>query len=793
MNTRLNNFRWLLLSAALVALTLFTGCRAFQPEAVVVNRAPETFLIGAPLADGGGYYHYHMFWYGRDEDGVVEKFVWAVTDTSVQNEETADDEEDARFNPALDITHLEFSHWTTKTDSIFDFQINQGASPSTHMTFHMVAVDDFGDFDRTPARLHFFSNTLGTPVIDFYEVTEGGLVPLSPGVADTIGFGKPYQLYWEGRTPNVLGYDPVALALVDTVPPRTDGLYGYKWQLGGALGNNCEPAFADCWHPRLYNEATGDSFSYFAEINSLTFMNDASSSTNPFGMELPSGAVNVRINSLDVAGVEVASHLQNFTFIVNHDPLTKFVVGRDESHPEDEEEYPYWMRLNEENPVHHPFVEGERIPDRTYVVFKALAKDHPDDKIVGGNDPDAFKIGLTGVVNGVRDNYNGGPFSFSSGASPIDSVPAWDAGIDGWYADTLGFLVGPRTDFSFTMKAVDVHGRRDGTPPTFNFSVGYPPCVQCIELRDGRVSGSNYTVEPVCHDPLSPDVHECFDGVTTYYILQDDQAPVPGRTYLTHQFDNKYLAINKATMAPSIRGELPSADLYYSFECQTFSMTVFLHGKDDAREAWVNARNRIRGWKYQVDYDCDPSNLIQDGGGFDDLGTPTWGYEFGAPNISLSDVDGLWKLTVNFYVPIGAIERGWDFFRFLTNLPIQDEEKTDQLMEICLRQMSAGAIQAIALDQTECNFPSRPAKYHLFNTVRPPRALIGNETWRDCSANYTPSTTLLLNEGTMDSADYDEEGRLIPESVSVQYFNIVFQNGVGDTDDVQCGWTATRK
>jgi len=792
MNTRLNNLKWLFVTIALVALTLFTGCRAFQPEAVVVNRAPETFLIGAPLAEGGGYYHYHMFWYGQDEDGVVERFVWAVTDTSVQNEDTADDEEDARFNPALDITHLEFSHWTTKTDSIFDFQINHGAAPSADMTFHMVAVDDFGDFDRTPARLHFFSNTLGTPVINFFRVEDTGMVALAHGVPDTVGFGKRYELYWEGSTPNILGYDETALTVVDTVPPRNDGLYGYKWQLGGALGGNCVPTFEDCWHPRLFNEATSDSFSYFAEINSLTFLNDASSSTNPFGMELPSGAVNVSINSVDVAGVEVASHLRNFSFVVNHDPLTRLVVGTDPYHPEDTTVYPYYTLLNDDSGTQYPFSEGDRIPDRSYVVFKALAKDHPDDKIVEGDPaqyPDGFKIGMTGVVNGTRENYTGGPFSFTSGASEIDYEPDWDIGLDGWYADTLGFLVGPRTEFSFSMQAIDIHGRRDGTPPSFNFFVGYPPCVQCIELQDGRVDGSGYTEELDCHDPNGA-AHECFDEETTYYVLQDDQLPMAGRTYLEHQYDNKYLAINKATMTPSIRGEEPDDGLYYSFECLAYSMTVFLHGKDDPREAWLDARNRSRGWKYQVDYDCDPGNLIQDGEGFDDLLTPTWGYEYGTENIELSDVDGLWKLTVNFYVPIGAVERGWDFFRFLTNLQIGDEEITDQLMEICLRQMSGGSVRALVLDQTDCNYPSRPAKYHLFETVRPPRALVGSETWRDCFPSYASSTILLLKDGTMDSATYNEDGVMTP---SEQFFNIVFQNGFEDTDDVQCGWTSTRQ
>ena len=84
--------------AMLVLLSLvLTRCRAFQPEAVVVNKAPETYIIGAPAEDGGGYFHFHVYWYGSDEEGRVERFVWAVTDTTVQDDRTSDDEEDIRI------------------------------------------------------------------------------------------------------------------------------------------------------------------------------------------------------------------------------------------------------------------------------------------------------------------------------------------------------------------------------------------------------------------------------------------------------------------------------------------------------------------------------------------------------------------------------------------------------------------------------------------------------------------------------------------------------------------------
>ncbi len=790
MNTRLSTFRWLLISMALVVISFFTGCRAFQPETVVVNLPPETFLTGAPIEHGGGYFHYHMFWYGSDEDGVVERFVWAVTDTTVQDEDTSDDEEDINFNPALDITHLETANWTTKTDSIFDFQINQGTAPSIDMTFHMVAVDDFGDFDRTPARLHFFANTLGSPVISFFRVSGSDTLAMQAGVPDTVGYRQPYHLYWEGMSPNIRGYSSTALAEVDTIAPRNDGLFGFKWQIGGELGGFCVPGFGDCWHPRRYVEATGDSLSFYAPINSLLFMNNGSSSSNPFGMELESGEVSVRVNAVDVAGVEVGAHLREFTFTVNHDPQTLILEGKDWAHAHeadpDTNTYPYYTRLNEADQIHYPIQRGDRIPDRTYVVFKALVRDNADDAVVDPN----FKIGMTGIVNGVRQNYpdTDSPYSFSSGASNIDYEPQWDAGLEGWYADTLGFLVGPRTEFSFTMQAVDEHGRRDGTPPSFEFEVGFPPCVQCIELQPNVGTVSEYPMDLACYDPEVPG-HDCFDdGEQTFYIPKDDLPLDPGRTYLELQDGGMYLAVSKSpSMAASFVEAEPDGEAYYFFPCKVFSMTVLLHGVDDYREAWFEALNRVRGWKYQVDYDCDPGNKIQDGGGIDDINTPTWGFEHDTQNISINEIDGLWSLTVNFYIPTLLLEQGMEgFFTRVLYFPQwanQNEEVANRLIERCLRQLSHGTVQAIAMDQTDCGyFPNRPAQYHLFDDVRPPRELIGTETWRDCNPNYDTITSLLLKHGTMDSATFDGGGDWIPVEKN---FNIIFDDGT----DVQCGWT----
>ena len=185
----------------LIGASLLFGCRAFEPEAADVNQLPETYIIGSPAETSGAYFHFRVYWYGTDADGFVDRYVWALTDTSVQNIESDDDQEDERFNPATNAPTLAIGTYTTRTDTVFDFRIGQGAGLSTDMTLHVVAVDNEDQFDRTPARLHFFSNALGNPVVEFERVLEDGETVVPFVSEDTLAWGRPLRLRWGGRDP----------------------------------------------------------------------------------------------------------------------------------------------------------------------------------------------------------------------------------------------------------------------------------------------------------------------------------------------------------------------------------------------------------------------------------------------------------------------------------------------------------------------------------------------------------------------------------------------------------------
>ncbi len=291
----------------LLSLTLLYGCRAFDPEPPVINRAPQTYVTGAPAETTGTGFTRHMFWYGTDTDGEVVQFIYAITDSTIRDLEDGQnrDEEDDRFNPADDVTTLEtneerFVGWTTKTDSIFEFTVDRGPTSSKDMTFHIVAVDDRGAIDPTPARLYFFNNSLGNPRLVFHLFVDVGsaVEPVwesrwsgdhrdaEPGSPEGTGFPfagfeRRFRFEWEASSPN-------------------GGIIGYRYRVRQGLGEYIPASILGQkqWDPEGTSFVFGNTDPPSPALGSSCA--DDASGCDPALVRFPSGNYNISIEALDV-------------------------------------------------------------------------------------------------------------------------------------------------------------------------------------------------------------------------------------------------------------------------------------------------------------------------------------------------------------------------------------------------------------------------------------------------------------------------------------------------------------
>ncbi|MHB8078655.1 MAG: hypothetical protein ACYDIE_05305 [Candidatus Krumholzibacteriia bacterium] len=699
----------------LLGLTVLFGCRAFTPEVVIVNRPPDTFIVGAPVENWGGYYHFHVYWYGTDSDGAVTKFVWALTDTSIQDPHSLGDEEDQRFNPATNVGTLAIGHYTTRTDTVFDFQIDQGATLAYQKTFHIVAIDDRGAFDRTPARLRFITNALGNPVIRFYRSDTAGVGPLFADF-DTIGYGRPFALSWTGTTPNIRSYSPELLAQRDTVPP-IDGLFGYKFRL---LDNACADAGGDCWQPRHFDATTGDSVSYFGEQTQLRFTNDGSG-TEARNVRLASGVHRLLVNTIDMAGVEVPAAKQALNYVVNYDPDTRLLRGeRDLFNPSDAKIYPYYRIFYPDGTVtEHPFAEGDTVPDKAYVVFKALGWDDPRDLRI---DPLQADVRFQAAFE-AEGKYGGqSVFTFATQFSDPTYTPDWvrPAALGGGGADTVGFLVGP-FKYTVTMRAVDEWDRRDGTPETFSFVGDFSPCVQCVEVMVGA-------------DMPAPDANldcrdaACAAAVDTIYARIVPSTPVPPDRRAATLLDvipgaPDLLWYNTKTGAVWLDQPLSTVEPD-SMPGYFFEYRLALHGRDSALEPWWPNRpqDRIMSWNYQIVGERDPGNVIQEGGGKDDINFTTFPWALYNPLATppqpiAIDEDGVWMLRVKFFVPELMMLAGDAAYR--TFLQYRYPNWQD-VYSLTTRQFGLTTVQVRANDASTCDANKERSRYFYYTKLRVP-------------------------------------------------------------------------
>lgn len=599
----------------LLSLTLLYGCRAFDPEPVVVNRAPDTYLTGAPAETTGSGFRRHLYWYGTDRDGEVAQFIYAVTDSLARDISRPEvDEEDVVFNPDLDVTTLRDSRirrvgWTTKTDSIFEFTVDRGATPSKEITFHIVAVDDRGAVDPTPARLRFFNNTLGNPTLRFslyvdvdaqgnggtlrWVGTPSGADPSSPEqtARPFVGFRRPFRIEWDASTPN---FDA-----------RTgfDGISGYRFKARQGSGDFTPPL-----------DPNGEK-QWSLDRTSFVYLNERPASDPAVGtscdpltgvdcdpslFRFPDGAFTLSVEAIDRALVETTAASGFLRFEVNYPPESEILV--DSATPSfvvlasDGSE----LRSGVITPSNGAIL--DTIPVGALVTVRSSGYDRFVDSVPPGQTDllccdtpleavgDTSAIGVpevryqTRVRTVRRENPGDEGLSFTNGFStPRD-------------ADPITFEVGP-LDYTVISRTQDEHGRPDPTPAEFDFVAGFRPRIDVDGFLPGPVAGDSlilrFALGGPSRWPENEVEYDIVDGVTRWW-LPENSGDCAGKLF-----------------------ESKPSDEAIPFPGRVHRFRPLFAGAPDPRDPLA----AVKAWAYAFNSDGDPFNQILEGRESRDLGT----------------------------------------------------------------------------------------------------------------------------------------------------------------------------
>lgn len=631
-------------SAALVlllALVVLYGCRAFDPEPVIVNIPPDTFITGAPAETTGTVFNRHMYWYGGDADGEVVQFIFAITDSTVRDQTRPDiDEEDQRFDPADDILTLEETSWRTvgyteKSDSVFVFTIDRDDNTSKDITFHIVAVDDRGAIDPTPARLRFFNNSLGNPVVRFEVATrdpqtgvvvdrwvgtpqdgpklEGDVIwPWAPD-PDTIspedssvpliGYLNSFQICWEASSPNgaVVGYQYKASEL----------------QTAGFL-------------PTTIDEETGEEVpDWSLDVTCFEYANQVNPEDLPSNNLPPectsgwadcpelrrweAGSHRLQVVALDQALVQSSGLLGELSYSVNYPPETELI--RDQG----------WPRYSTDGINWNAFSEGDTLPDGAYVLFQQRGVDrferNVSDPLLSGlpccdvpfttAPPDSEVRYQVRVEDARALNDQGAPVFWKTQYSPAE------------YSDTLGFHIGP-FDYFVAFRSQDEHLTEDTTPDHIAYVGGFKPSMTLIQ--------------PAPTDSLIvrwPTLGTTWPENTVQYTVNSDDLPPGVKRYWD---GNKYV-FSSCTGQPG--DECPGLQV----TGKIIRYTVLFEGQADAREP----NSSLQSWTYTIFGQYDPENRIKEGAGddvfgrWDSPGTPnSWEMSAGDNGVEVFIPDLIW-------------------------------------------------------------------------------------------------------------------------------------------------------
>ena len=482
---------------ALCAVGVWVSC-AKEPLRVDRNRPPSTYLVGAPAESSSASYKIHLYWRGEDPDGYIAGFLWSWDDSTI-----------AAFR------------FTTKTDSIFELQVNdslalvqgtgqQQPGQTKNHTFYIRAVDNLGKADPGLARFNkrVYSASTEVPTVRFV-----GPLPSGRSVnPDTLCDHDPFKICWTGSDPD--GY-----------------VKYYRWDVGV--------------------------FSKGFSTDTCAVFNDPS---DPTSTTLVNGVYTFTVTATDNAfSVSNPAVGGRTLFVVNHDPQT-VILGTDASAaPGTTGAIPvgYYQAPFDSgsiaSPVWYPFYEtdGQTVtlgnPQDPWNRLRSPSSDQPAtipyrSKIYfnwhGFDDACDVPSGIAGYAAVLRGTRNGGdPYitgfrNFLCERAPGDSIffttnNPEDVGTACGFTELILDSLDAGRRIEFTVASRDLSGRADGIPAAFQFKVNFEPHVTGLTVADAPGTPPSKTFTWIGTDPEDGYTGEAVGSLDD--ILTQNYRAVPGQ------------------------------------------------------------------------------------------------------------------------------------------------------------------------------------------------------------------------------------------------------------------------
>ncbi len=283
-----------------LVLVVGSGCREIATENADRNRAPETYLSGAPVDSiaGGGLtrvaHRYRAHWSGADLDGEVVGFYVAVTETTLDVQTGVP----LRLPPP----RPEAYRFTTARDSLFTFSVVEGRGSDRQHALYVYSVDNQGRVDPTPAVTHFVARDQNLPIVLFTLAEATGQVFESDGA----GGVRPIQ-FTRALTDT---FDVPPHAARDTIPSGAGVRFAWR---------GYDKDFASFISGYLYKLTETE----FVRVDSLVTSAEYGTGFGPNPGVLPIGLSGFRIRAIDEAGGTTQPDALR-QFFINFSPDTWF-------------------------------------------------------------------------------------------------------------------------------------------------------------------------------------------------------------------------------------------------------------------------------------------------------------------------------------------------------------------------------------------------------------------------------------------------------------------------------------